>query len=316
MYRVGIDLGGTNIKVGIVDENQKIIVIDSVPTMMKRSANEVIKDMAKLVESLINKAELNRNDISGVGIGCPGTIDSINGMVLYSNNLNWEDVPLVDELQDLLQYPIRVSNDANCAAIGEVKAGAAKDLKNIVLLTLGTGVGSGIILNGKIFEGGHPGGAELGHTILVKNGRECTCGRKGCFEAYASATALIQTTKEMVLEHKKSLILKLCEGDLEKIDGKMVFDAFEQGDEVATKIIEEYISYLGDGIVDIINVFRPDKILLSGGICYQGKTLTDPLNAYVKKYCFAGKKAMIPNVNRASLGNSAGIIGAAALLEM
>ncbi len=316
MYRVGIDLGGTNIKVGIVDENQKIIAIDSAPTMGKRSANEVIKDMANLVISLMKKAEINCNDISGVGIGCPGTIDTINGIVLYSNNLNWEDVPLVDELQDLLQYPIRVSNDANCAAIGEVKAGAAKDLKNIVMLTLGTGVGSGIILDGKIFEGGHPGGAELGHTILVKDGRECTCGRKGCLEAYSSATALIQTTKEMVRKHKNSLILKFCEGDLEKIDGKMVFDAFEHEDEVAVKIIDDYISYLGEGIVDIINVFRPDMILLSGGICNQGKTLTDPLDAYVKKYCFAGEKAMIPNVTRASLLNNAGIIGAAALLEM
>ena len=316
MYRVGIDLGGTNIKVGIVDENQKIIVMDSVPTLQKRSADEVIIDMNNLVKSLIEKSELDRNVISGVGIGCPGTIDAINGIVLYSNNLNWEDVPLVDKMQVLLQYPIRVSNDANCAAIGEVKAGAAKDLKNIVLLTLGTGVGSGVIMNGKIFEGSHAGGAELGHTILIKNGRKCTCGRKGCFEAYASATALIQTTKEMVLDQKESLILKLCEGNIEKIDGKTVFDAFEQGDEVATKIIEEYISYLGDGIVDIVNVFRPDKILLSGGICNQGKTLTDPLNEYVKKYCFAGEKAMIPEVNRARLGNSAGIIGAAALMEM
>lgn len=315
MYRIGIDLGGTNIKVGIVDEHYKILKKDSVPTLAKRSAEEIVFDIGSLVKRLIKKNGFDQNNILGVGVGCPGTIDSANGIVLYSNNLNWKDIFLVDRLKELLKYPIRVSNDANCAALGEVKAGVAKDLKNIVLLTLGTGVGSGIVLDGKIFEGGNPGGAELGHTTIINNGRMCTCGRNGCLEAYASATALIQRTKELLEKNKKSMILELCEGNLNCINGKIVFDAYAQGDEMAMQIIEEYISYLGDGIVNVVNVFRPDKILLSGGICNQGETLTNPLNAYVKKYCFGGEKARIPLISIASLGDRAGIIGAAALLE-
>lgn len=315
MYRVGIDLGGTNIKAGIVNKQQEIIMQGSVPTNVQRPYANIIKDIAELVQNLFRQSGLKTDDIIGIGIGSPGTIDAKTGVVVYSNNFDWKNVPLVEELQKYLDFPIAISNDANCAALGEVKAGAAKHSNNVVLLTLGTGVGGGVVVDGKIFEGGHAGGAELGHTILVRGGEQCTCGRKGCLEAYASATALIRQTKQAAMEHQDSKIYEYCNHDLTQINGKTVFDAAAAGDATAQKVVDDYISYLGDGIVDFVNVFRPDKVLLSGGVCNQGTILTDPLNAYIKKYCFAGEHGVIPEVATAILGNDAGIIGAAALTE-
>ncbi|MDD3204748.1 MAG: ROK family protein [Lachnospiraceae bacterium] len=315
MYRVGIDLGGTNIKAGIVNEKYEIIIQDSIPTKVERPYQEIIKDMAELVQSLVRNAKIREDDIEGIGIGSPGTVDAETGVVVYSNNFDWENIPLVKELHKYINFPIAVSNDANCAALGEVKAGAAKDAANVVLLTLGTGVGGGVVVNGKIFEGGHAGGAELGHTMLVRGGELCTCGRKGCLEAYASATALIRQTKEAAKNNPDSKILEFCNHDENQINGKTVFDAALENDETAKKVVQDYIEYLGDGIVDFVNIFRPDKVLLSGGVCNQGTVLTNPLNVYVQKYCFAGSKGVIPTVTCATLGNSAGIIGASALTE-
>ncbi len=315
MYRVGIDLGGTNIKAGIVNDMQEIIAKGSIPTNVQRSYQDVIKDMAELVQRLFQQSGLKADDILGIGVGSPGTIDAKTGTVIYSNNFEWENVPLVEELHKYLNYKIAISNDANCAALGEVKAGAAKNSSNVVLLTLGTGVGGGVVVDGKIFEGGHAGGAELGHTILVRDGVLCTCGRRGCLESYASATALIRQTKQAAMEHKESKIYAYCDNDITKITGKTVFDAAADKDTAASKVVADYISYLGDGIVDFVNIFRPDKVLLSGGVCNQGAVLTDPLNAYIKKYCFAGERGTIPEVVIATLGNDAGIIGAAALTE-
>lgn len=315
MYRVGIDLGGTNIKAGIVNKQQEIIAQGSVPTNVQRPYQDIIKDMAELVQSLLQESHLKLDDVEGIGIGSPGTVDAKTGVVVYSNNFDWENVPLAEELRKYFNYKIAVSNDANCAALGEVKAGAARDYDNVVLLTLGTGVGGGVVVNGKIFEGGHAGGAELGHTMLVRDGEQCTCGRKGCLEAYASATALIRQTKQAAMEHKDSKIYEYCGHDITKINGKTVFDAAADGDEAAQEVVAGYISYLGDGIVDFVNIFRPDKVLLSGGVCNQGTNLTDPLNAYIRKYCFAGERGIIPEVVTATLGNDAGIIGAAALTE-
>ncbi len=315
MYRVGIDLGGTNIKAGIVNEQQEIIAQGSVPTNVRRPYQDIIKDMAELVQNLFQQSGLKTDDVAGIGIGSPGTIDAKKGIVVYSNNFDWENVPLVEELHKYLNYEISISNDANCAALGEVKAGAAKNFDNVVLLTLGTGVGGGVVVDGKIFEGGHAGGAELGHTMLIRDGEQCTCGRKGCLEAYASATALIRQTKQAAMDYKDSKIYAYCEHDITKINGKTVFDAAADGDATAKRVVADYISYLGDGIVDFVNIFRPDKVLLSGGVCNQGTNLTDPLNAYIKKYCFAGERGMIPEIVTATLGNDAGIIGAAALTE-
>lgn len=314
-YRVGIDLGGTNIKAGIVNEDQQIVRESSIPTLVERGALPIMEDMAALVERLLAEEGLTKEHVAGIGIGSPGMIDAASGTVVYSNNFNWENVPLGAYLEEKLGLPVRVSNDANCAALGEVKAGAAKDCRNCVMITLGTGVGGGVVMEGRIFEGGHAGGAELGHTTLIAGGEPCTCGRNGCFEAYASATALIRDTKRAAQANEKSMIWRLCDGDLEKIDGKTVFDAMQTGDETARRVVKQYLTYLGEGIVNMVNIFRPDKVLLSGGVCNQGKNLTVPLQEYVQKNSFAKEKGYVPEIAIATLGNLAGILGAAALVE-
>lgn len=313
MYRAGIDLGGTNIKAGIVDENQKILVEDSVPTRVERPYQEIIKDMADLVKNLLNKIHATDAELSGVGVGSPGTVDAANGVVLYSNNFDWDNVPLAAELGKYFTCPIKVSNDANCAALGEVKAGAAKQIKNAILLTLGTGVGGGVIIDGQVFEGAHAGGAELGHTSLIFGGELCTCGRRGCVEAYVSATGLIREAKRAAEKDPQSVMNELCKGELSNMNGKIPFDAAEQKDPAGMKVVNDYITYLGESIANYVNIFRPDVILLSGGICNQKEKLTEPLTEYIKTKCFGGEKAFIPEVRCAILGNSAGIIGAANL---
>lgn len=313
MYRAGIDLGGTNIKAGIVDENQKILVEDSVPTRVERPYQEIIKDMADLVKNLLNKIHATDAELSGVGVGSPGTVDAANGVVLYSNNFDWDNIPLAAELGKYFTCPIKVSNDANCAALGEVKAGAAREIKNAILLTLGTGVGGGVIIDGQVFEGAHAGGAELGHTSLIFGGELCTCGRRGCVEAYVSATGLIREAKRAAEKDPQSVMNELCKGDLSNMNGKIPFDAAEQKDPAGMKVVNDYITYLGESIANYVNIFRPDVILLSGGICNQKEKLTEPLTEYIKTKCFGGEKAFIPEVRCAILGNSAGIIGAANL---
>jgi glucokinase len=312
-YRIGIDLGGTNIKIGIVDENNKIVTRRSTPTLVNRNYQEIIKSMAEAVFALLEFADISVKKCISLGIGSPGVIDSKTGTVVYSNNFGWEKVPIIEELKKYIDLPMLISNDANCAALGEVAAGAAMGCDNVVLLTLGTGIGSGIILNGKLFEGSNVGGSEFGHSVLVVDGEKCTCGRNGCFEAYASATALIRETKKAAQENKTSLINLFSENDLSKICGVTPFKAMEYGDPVAKEVIVNYVKYLSDGIINLINLFRPDKVLISGGICNQGDNLLKPVNEYVSKYCFGGSHTFIPTVMKASLGNMAGIIGAASL---
>ena len=315
MYRVGIDLGGTNIKAVLTDEDFSIVAQKSVPTGAERPATDVIRDMAQAVIELIEESGINRNDVKGIGIGCPGIVDAKTGLVVYSNNLHWENVPLADEMHKYVNLPIFATNDANAAALGEVKAGAAKGKSDVAMITLGTGVGGGFVVDGKIFEGGGPGGAEYGHTVIVAGGEQCSCGRKGCFEAYSSATALIRDTRKAAQQHPESLINKVCGGDLDKIDGKTPFDAADMGDATAEEVLNKYYEYLGEGLTNVVNTFRPEVILLSGGICKQGKRLTDPLNAYVQEHSYAGRRVFIPEVACATLGYNAGLIGAAALVD-
>lgn len=314
-YRVGIDLGGTNIKAGIVNEEYQIVRQASVPTLVRRSPEEVMDDMAELVKKLLLEEKIEKKDVLGVGIGSPGMIDAVHKVVVYSNNFGWENIAIGEYLEKKLGLEISISNDANCAALGEVKAGAAKNAKNCVMITLGTGVGGGVVINGKIFEGGHAGGAELGHTTLIAGGEQCTCGRKGCFEAYASATALIRDTKRAAEANEKSMIWRLCDENLEHITGKTVFDAMQTGDETARKVVKQYLNYLGEGITNIVNIFRPDKVLLSGGVCNQGENLTRPLQSYIAQNSFAKEKGWLPEIGIATLGDLTGILGAAALVE-
>lgn len=308
MVNVGIDLSGTNIKVGIVNEKQEIVAKGSTPTIATRPAEEIVADMAGLVLKLLKEHDLRIEEVNNIGIGCPGTIDSKHGIVAYSNNIPWNQVPLADMMKEKLGVDVKIHNDADCAALGEAVAGAAKGCSDMILLTLGTGVGGGIIINGKIFDGYYAGGAEIGHTTLISGGQLCTCGRKGCLEAYASATGLIRMAKE-AMEKNKSSILHQCE----KIDGAAIFHAAQEGDDLANEIVDQYIQYLSEGIINCVNIFRPEKILLGGGISHAGDRLIKPINAYIKDRCFGGDKAVVPEVSRMKLGNDAGIIGAANL---
>nr|WP_319487301.1 type I phosphomannose isomerase catalytic subunit [uncultured Caproiciproducens sp.] len=313
VYRIGIDLGGTNIAVGVVDENYRIVAKYSVPTASERPYQEIVEDMAQAVHKVLRDAGISIEQCCSIGIGSPGICDSETGTVLYTNNLNWKDVPLAATLQKWIDLPCYLSNDANCAALGEVAAGAAKGCKNAVLITLGTGVGGGVVLDGKIFSGCHSAGAELGHTVLVKDGELCTCGRHGCLEAYASASALIRQTKRAAQEHPESAIWALCGGNLEHVSGRTSFEAERLGDETARQVVNAYISYLSEGVLNFVNIFRPECIILGGGICNEGARLLDPINTYVRQYCFGGEIVTAPKVIKAALGNDAGIIGAALL---
>lgn len=312
--RIGIDIGGTDVKMGLVNENNDLIYQTSIPTKKERSAGEVLSDIGKAALKMLSDNQLTIDSCTGVGVDCPGTVDAKTGMVVYSNNLNWDQVNLVEEIRKYLPLPVAVRNDATCAALGEVVAGAAKGAANAVMLTLGTGVGGGIIIDGHVFEGGLAGGGEPGHMVIKAGGELCTCGRRGCLEAYASATALIRDAKRALLSHPQSLMMELCGGDPEKMNGKIPFDAAKQGDAAAEEVVRNYIGYLGEGVADMINLFRPEQVILGGGLSGQGEYLTNALKEVVKELCFGGEKSALPEIKIAALGNTAGIIGAANLV--
>jgi glucokinase-like ROK family protein len=308
MYRIGIDLGGTNIAVGVVDENYQLLAQHSVPTLAQRSAEEVIRDMGDAVETALAKAGITVADCESIGIGSPGTCDSEKGIVARAYNLGWFDVPICAMLRERFGIPVRLSNDANCAALAETVAGAAIGCKNMVLITLGTGVGGGIIIDGKIYAGMRSAGAELGHTLLVLDGEPCSCGRRGCWETYASATALIRQAEKAAAEHPESLLAKV-----EKMTGLTVFEAADKGDCAAQAVIDRYCEYVAAGFTDLVNALAPEMILLGGGISRQGERILAPIRDYVVNNCFGQKDGAVPVIAAAKLGNEAGIIGAAAL---
>lgn len=307
MY-IGIDLGGTNIAIGIVDEDGKIIVQGSTPTLSPRSYTEIVKDMVTLCEKLTAETGISMNDIKAVGIGTPGSVDYEKGSVAYSNNLKFNDAPLRDEFQKYYNIPVVLENDANSAAYGEYIANGG-DAGVFLAITLGTGVGGGIILDKKIFRGANGAGGELGHFTLVHNGALCSCGKKGCWEAYASVTALINQTKVAIEKHPESLMKSLAEEN-GHVSGRTAFDAAKKGDPAAKEVVDKYIEYVADGLVSIVNIFQPDKIVVSGGISKEGDYLLDPVREYVKKYDY-NKLFKRTEIETATLYNDAGIIGAA-----
>lgn len=309
MYRIGIDLGGTNIKAGIVDIDNRLIACSSRPTKAERDWKEIVADMAGAARDALAMANLAVGDCISVGIGNPGIIDSKKGNIVFSNNISWKNIPLAAEFQTHINLPVHISNDANCAVLGELVAGGAAGRKNVVLLTLGTGVGGGVVLDGRVFEG-NPGGVELGHATLVAGGRECTCGRKGCIESYCSASALARQADDALKEHPDSLMKEMKKKN-GRMTGRIPFEAAKRGDWLAKQVVEQYIEWLGEAVTNYINIFRPEVVLLSGGICGQGEYLTGPLNDFVRKHSFGGEEVEIPEVKIANLENDAGIIGAA-----
>ena len=315
--RIGIDLGGMSAKLGLVNEKNEIVGKLVIPTRLDVPAREMIHDMAEAVKKLAGEHGLQTEELEGIGIGSPGTVDQKTGSILYSNNFSWEDVPILSILKEYLgPIPMDIANDADAAALGEVCAGAAKGAKNAILLTLGTGVGGGVGLDGKIFRGGVTGGCELGHMAIVENGQLCTCGRRGCLEAYASASALLRMARKAAAEHPESVMNEMCGGDLEKMNGKIPFDAAAAGDAAGYQVVEEYENHLAFGIANLINIFRPEMVILGGGVAAQKENLTVPLQKKTECMCFGGRHGQIAPIVTSCLGNDAGIIGAANLIEI
>ena len=313
MYRIGVDLGGTNIAVGVVDENYKIVGRGKVKTNAPRPAEEIFDDIAKAIHMAVEDAGLTMDDISFVGVGTPGSVNKEEGLIEFSNNLDFNNVPANKLLEERIGKACVFENDANAAALGEALAGENRSSKYFLMLTLGTGVGGGIILDNKIYSGNRHVGGELGHMVIEKDGRPCSCGRKGCFEAYSSATGLVNMTKEKMLERPDSLMWKECGGNIENVGGRTAFNAMKAGDKAAKEVTDMYISYLACGVTNMINIFRPEVLCIGGGVCNEGATLMDPVIEIANRESYGGEGSLCTNICRASLGNDAGIIGAAAL---
>ena len=311
MY-IGIDLGGTNIAAGIVREDGKIVVQSSVPTLSQRPTDEIVKDMVFLSKQLIKDAELELNDIEAVGIGCPGTINFETGEVIYSNNIKMEHYMLAKEFQKYLNLPVKIDNDANCAAMGEYIV-SGNDVPIFMFITLGTGVGSGLILNGKVFRGFNGAASEAGHITLVSGGEPCTCGKRGCWETYASVTALIRQTKVAMEKNPESLMHEIAKAE-GKISGRTSFDAAKQGDKAAQAVVKQYAQYVADGIVSVENVLQPDIISVGGGISREGEYLLQPVCEYAAANGF-NKFMPKTKIVTAQSFNDAGIIGAALIAK-
>ncbi len=315
-YYLGIDLGGTNIAVGVVDENFNIVGRANRKTAVPRSADSIADDMAGACFDAVKDAGIEISNITACGIGAPGAVDTEKGEVAVSENLGFSHTPLVKMLKERMGKEFYIENDANAAAYGEFLAGAGKGTKNFIAITLGTGIGGGIIADGKIFTGGNFGGAELGHIVICTDGNYCNCGRHGCFESYASATALIKSTKEAMQNNKDSLMWSLCYGDIEKVNGKTPFDAAEKGDVAAQKVIKNYVKYLASGVTSIINIFQPEVLCIGGGVSAQKENLIKPVRDIVYDENYTRNVLPNPKITVAELGNDAGIIGAAMLYKL
>lgn len=311
-YYVGIDFGGMSAKAGLFDKNSKMLAKDTVKTSKDDNYVTTVAKMAQLVKKLCEENNVPIKSIRRIGLASPGVIDSKEGVVVRWGNYNWSDKPLARDMSEAVGAEVRVVNDANAAAYGEAIYGAAKAYKNSIFITLGTGIGSGIIIDGKLFEGVRGAGAEAGHMVIQVGGVPCGCGRKGCFEQYASASALIRDTKRAMFENKESIMWRMTGGDPENVDGKTAFAASREGDAAAQTVVKNYIVYLGEGILNLVSIFRPEAVILGGGVCNEGEYLLAPLRKYVAERLYVGCDKVPLTLNRAALGNDAGIYGALA----
>ncbi len=316
MYYIGVDLGGTNIAVGIVDEKYNLIVKDKTPTMKERGADEIVRDMAALAASLVERAGLTFDDIAAMGVAAPGAVNDTTGIVKCCNNVKMNDYPIAEKLKALIPVKcVHLANDADAAAWAEAKIGAGKGCDDLIMVTLGTGVGGGIVMNGKIYTGYNNMGGEIGHMTLSFGGRPCSCGRKGCFEAYCSATALIAMTEEKIEEcdatGRATVMTEMVKAK-GKVSGRTAFDAMRKGDTAACEVVDAYISYLASGLTSLINIFQPRVLCIGGGVCGEGEALLAPLREIVDREQY-GTNAHTDKTELkiAELGNDAGIIGAA-----
>jgi len=314
MYYIGVDIGGTNISAGAVTEEGELLFKKSVKTGKERPYKEVLSDIIGLIRQIQKEADSgkygNLGKAESVGLGCPGSCNKNSGVVEFAGNLNWHNVPLTQDVEKATGFPACLENDARAAAYGEFVAGAAKGLNSAVVITLGTGVGAGVIIDKKIFRGENFAGGEIGHTVILLDGPPCTCGRKGCFETFSSATGLIRITKEIMEKNPDSALHKIA-GESGKVSARTAFLAAKQGDRAGKEAVDFYIKALACGIINVINALQPDCLCIGGGVCNEGDYLLKPLKELVAKEVFtrAGKKNT--EILICKLANDAGIIGAA-----
>ena len=313
MYKLGIDLGGTNIAVGVVNEKFEIVGKSKMKTNLPKSAEEIADDMVKAALMAVEDAGLTLSDIDSCGVGAPGSVDPDTGIIAYANNLGFENVPLAKLLKERTGIDFFIENDANAAAFGEYIAGAGKGTRNFAAITLGTGVGGGIVIDDKLYSGSNHAGGELGHTVINFDGEMCSCGRRGCFEAYASATALIRQTKKAMQEDKDSVMWEICDGNIENANGRTAFDAMRKGDASGKAVVDNYTRYIAIGIINIVNTFQPEKMCIGGGISNEGEILVKPVEKIMAAEDYARNMEKRTQIVTAKLGNDAGIIGAAFL---
>lgn len=314
MYYLGIDLGGTFIKAGIVDENGKILHKDSITTEVEQGVDHVSARMGEIALKVIKDFGLSVSDIEYAGVASPGTADCGKGIMVYCSSIPFLKYPLASVISKLTGInKVYIENDANAAAKGEAAVGRAKGYKNSVMITLGTGIGGGIIMDGKVYTGFNFAAAEVGHMVIDPSGPECQCGRKGCWEKLASATALIRMAREEMSHHPDSAMWKLCGNNLSKVDAKVPFDAKREGDEAGTRVVDKFIYYLACGLTNIIDLLQPEIITIGGGVCNEGDYLLDPVRKIVEKEQYSRHCDDKTLIVRAELGNDAGIIGAAML---
>lgn len=312
MVYIGIDIGGTGIQTGVVDKQGNILGKTSIPTRTDLPFSEQVSQMAQSVLQVLEQCGYTVEDVHSIGLGVPGIADPATGLVPFCNNLGWRDVPLHDEFRKHIDKPVFIDNDATVAALAESVAGVSAGTHSSVFLTLGTGVGGGIVLHGKVWNGFHGVGSEVGHMILELEGVPCNCGNHGCLERYCSATAIIRMARELMPTHPDSLIMTLCQGDTAKINAKMVFDAAREGDEIGVRVFRRYVRYLSQAIANVINFLDPEVVVLGGGVSKAGDMLLDAVREDVPNYLLY-KTMPYSRIELAQLGSDAGIIGAAML---
>ena len=312
MLYIGIDVGGTTAKAGVVDEAGQILYKSSCKTGIERDFEDIAADMAELCRHIVRESGHEMAEVAAVGVGIPGEQSPKTGLVAFCNNLGWVDVPLMQRLRDALGLPVYVDNDANVAALAESAFGASRDVKSSILITLGTGVGGGIVRDQRIHTGAHGVGGEIGHMVVVVDGEPCNCGHRGCWEKYASATAIIRMGRALMEEKPDCALARQLGGDAAQLNAKAVLDLAKAGDADCMGIFETYVKYLCVGLANLINIYDPDMIVLGGGVAYAGDFLLDAVRAALGDYVYCPALSWA-RVELARLGNDAGIIGAAML---
>ena len=312
MYYIGIDVGGTGLKAGVVNEEGKILHKCACPTGMERGHEAVIHDMAQLTLRTISEFGCSLDEVHSIGIGIPGVFDPATGRVPFCTNLNWIDVPLIELMQQEIDKPVYINNDATVAGLAESVAGVSSSVKNSVFVTLGTGVGGGVVLDGKVFMGPHGIASEIGHMTILAGGEPCTCGNRGCWERYASATAIIREGRRFAQAHPDCPLAKSVGGDLAKIEARTVIDLAKAGDPDCAKLFDDYVFYLCVGLANLVNLYDPEIIALGGGVSHAGDFLLEKVRAELPEHIFY-KTMPYAKIELARLGNDAGIIGAAML---